>query len=104
MIDELESFRDHTAVTESFYATQLENVHLQARHDALLAKNQFLLGIKMKLDDAVRKENERVAGERKAKAETLIAALNAALKEPKIQEAILKKCLVDLDKLEARTF
>ena len=100
LITDLESYRDHTAVTESFYATSLENVHLQARHDALLARHQFLSGVKAKLDEAVRRENERAAAEKKAKAEALIAGLNAALREPKMQEAILKKCLADLEKLE----
>lgn len=100
MISELESYRDHTEVTESYYATCLENIQLQAKYDSLLARNQFLAGIKTKLDDAVRKETERVALEKKAKAEALISALNAALKEPKMQEAVLAKCLIDLEKLE----
>ncbi len=102
MIEELESFRDHTEVTESFYATSLENIHLQAKYDALLAQNQFLAGIKAKLDEAVRRETEKVTAERKAKAEALITALHAALKEPKMQDAILKKCISDLEKFEAQ--
>lgn len=102
MIAELESFRDHTAVTESYYSTCIENVHLQARLDALMSKNQHLQSIKAKLDEAIRKEKERVSAEKRAEAEALIASLHAALKEPKMQEAILKKCISDLEKMEAR--
>ena len=101
MIEELEGFRDHSAVTEAHYATLRENIQLQAELDAVLAKNQFLMSVKCKLDEAMRREAEKQAAERKAKAETLIASLNAALKEPKMQEAILKKCLVDLEKMPA---
>ena len=102
MIAELESFRDLSAVTESFFATRRENLQLQAELDALLARNTFASGIKAKLDEAVRRETERIKAEKRSKAESLIAGLNAALKEPKMQEAILKKCLVDLEKMEAR--
>lgn len=101
MNEELEGFRDHSAVTEEHYATLRENVQLQAQLDELVARNQFLLSVKGKLDEAMRREGEKQAAERKAKAEALIASLNAALNEPKMQEAILKKCLVDLEKMPA---
>jgi len=55
------------------------------------------------LDEAVRREKERAKEERRAKVEALIEGINSALKDPKMQETILKKCLNDLEKMESKS-
>lgn len=101
-ISEMESFRDHTDVTTSFYTTRHENILLEAELAALKDQHRFLSGIKQRLDETVRKEKERAAEERRAKVEALIEGINAALKDPKMQETILKKCITDLEKMESK--
>lgn len=98
----MESFSDHTQVTAAFYATRRENLLLQAELSELQAQSQFQNSIKSRLDDLVRKEKERATEERRAHVEALIKGINAALKDPKMQETILKKCLSDLEKMEAK--
>lgn len=101
-IDEMSGFRDHSDVTASFYATRRENIILQAELDELLARNRFLSSIKQRLDDQVRKEKERAAAERKAHMDALLAGIDLALQDPKTQDAILKKCINDLEKMESK--
>ena len=69
---------------------------------ALKDQNRFLSSLKQRLDETVRKEKERAAEERRVKVEALIEGINAALKEPKMQETILKKCIADLERMEAK--
>ena len=98
----MESFTDHTDVTKSFYTTRYENILLEAELAALKDQNRFLSSLKQRLDETVRKEKERAAEERRVKVEALIEGINAALKEPKMQETILKKCIADLERMEAK--
>ena len=102
-INEMENFRDHTDVTTSFYTTRQENIHLQAELTELQEQHRFFSTIKQRLDDLVRKEKERAKEERRVKVEALIEGINAALREPKMQETILKKCINDLEKMEAKS-
>ena len=101
-IGELEGFRDHTDVTSSFYATRRENILLEAELAELQEQHRFTSSIKQRLDEIVRKEKERVAEEKRAHVEALIQGINQALKDPKMQETILKKCLSDLEKMESQ--
>lgn len=101
-IAEMENYRDHTDVTASFYATRRENIVLEAELAELHEQHRFLSSLKQRLDEAVRKEKERATEERRIKVEALIAGINAALQDPKMQETILKKCIADLEKMEAR--
>ena len=99
----MEGFRDHTDVTDAFYATRRENLLLEAELNELKEQHRFSTSIKQQLDDLVRKERERAKEERRIKVEALIDGINAALKEPKMQEAILKKCMNNLEKMEAKS-
>lgn len=101
-ISEMENYRDHTDVTASFYATRRENIVLEAELAELQEEHRFLSALKQRLDEAVRRQKERATEERRVKVEALIAGINAALKDPKMQETILKKCITDLEKMEAR--
>ena len=101
-ISEMEGFRDHTDVTTSFYSTRHENIILDAELTALKDQYRFFSNIKQRLDETVRKEKDRATEERRAKVEALINGINAALKDPKMQETILKKCISDLEKMEAK--
>ena len=101
-ISEMESFRDHTDVTTSFYTTRHENILLEAELTALKDQHRFLSSLKQRLDETVRRERERAREERRVKVEALIEGINAALKDPKMQETILKKCITDLETMEAK--
>lgn len=101
-ISEMESFRDHTDVTSSFYTTRHENILLEAELTSLKDQHRFLSAIKQRLDETARKEKEREKEERRAKVQALIDGINSALKDPKMQENILKKCISDLEKMEAK--
>lgn len=101
-ISEMESFRDHTDVTSSFYTTRHENIFLEAELAALKDQHRFLGTIKQRLDETVRRERERAKEERRVKVQALIEGINAALKDPKMQETILKKCINDLEKMESK--
>lgn len=98
----MEGFRDHTDVTSSFYATRRENILLEAELTELQDQHRFVTSIKQRLDEIVRREKERVAEEKRAHIEALIQGINQALKDPKMQETILKKCLSDLEKMESK--
>lgn len=102
-ISEMENYRDHTDVTASFYSTRRENIILEAELSELQEEHRFRSSLKQRLDEAVRKEKERAREERRIKVEALIAGINSALKDPKMQETILKKCITDLEKMEARS-
>lgn len=101
-ISEMESFRDHTDVTSSFYTTRHENIILEAELAALKDQHRFLGSIKQRLDETVRREKERATEERRVKVQALIEGINAALKDPKMQETILRKCINDLEKMESK--
>lgn len=102
-ISHMENFRDHTDVTSSFYSTRHENILLEAELTQIQDQHRLFSSVKQRLDEAVRREKERAKEERRAKVEALIEGINAALKEPKMQEAILKKCLTDLEKMESKS-
>lgn len=102
-ISQMENYRDHTDVTSSFYTTRHENILLEAELAQVQDQHRLFSSIKQRLDEAVRREKERAKEERRAKVEALIAGINSALKEPKMQETILKKCLSDLEKMESKT-
>lgn len=98
----MEGFRDHTDVTEAFYTTRRENLLLEAELNEIKDQHRFTTSIKQRLDDLVRKERERAKEERRLKVEALIEGINSALKDPKMQETILKKCMSDLEKMDSK--
>ena len=102
-ISQMEIFRDHTDVTSSFYTTRHENILLEAELEQIQDQHRLFSSIKQRLDEAVRREKERAKEERRAKVEALIEGINLALKDPKMQETILKKCLNDLEKMESKS-
>ena len=102
-ISQMEIFRDHTDVTSSFYTTRHENIILEAELAQIQDQHRLFSSIKQRLDEAVRREKERAKEERRAKVEALIEGINLALKDPKMQETILKKCLNDLEKMESKS-
>lgn len=95
----LEEFKDNAAVVDAFFDTRRDNILLEAELAQVQQNLDFMTSIKSKLDDKVRKENERLATEKRVRAEALFKGLLEELKKPKIQEAILKKCLNDLGKM-----
>jgi F-type H+-transporting ATPase subunit b len=99
---DMQLFRDAPAVAAAHFATCQENLTMQAELDSLLATQKFIQAVQFKLDDAVRKEREKAAQERRARVEALVVGVQEALKDPKVQDAILKKCLVDLERMEAK--
>lgn len=99
-IASLEEYRDNTVVVDSYFETRRENIILEAELDEANQQSVFFSSIKSKLDERVRAENERIAAEKKAKAEALMFGLLEELKKPKVQESILKKCLLDLGKIK----
>lgn len=102
-ISQMENFRDHTDVTTSFYTTRHENILLEAELAQIQDQHRLHSSIKQRLDEVVRREKERAKEERRVKVEALIEGINAALKDPKMQETILKKCLNDLEKMESKS-
>jgi hypothetical protein len=102
-ISQMENFRDHTDVTSSYYTTRHENIILEAELSETQDQHRLFSSIKQRLDEAVRREKERAKEERRAKVEALIEGINSALKDPKMQETILKKCLSDLEKMESKS-
>lgn len=102
-ISQMENFRDHTDVTSSYYTTRHENIILEAELFETQDQHRLFSSIKQRLDEAVRREKERAKEERRAKVEALIEGINSALKDPKMQETILKKCLSDLEKMESKS-
>ena len=102
-IAQMENFRDHTDVTSSFYSTRHENILLEAELAQIQDQHRLFSSIKQRLDEIVRREKERAKEERRAKVEALIEGINVALKDPKMQEKILKKCLTDLEKMESKS-
>ena len=101
-IEEMESFRDYADVTAEFYITRRENVQLQAELDSITQNNEFLQSIKTRLDEQVRKERERAAEAKKARIEQLVSGVYESLKDPKLQDTIMARCLQDLEKMEAK--
>lgn len=101
-ISQMEIFRDHTDVTSSFYSTRHENILLEAELAQIQDQHRLFSSVKQRLDEAVRREKERAKEERRAKVEALIEGINLALRDPKMQETILKKCLNDLEKMESK--
>jgi hypothetical protein len=99
-IASLEEYRDNTAVVDSYFETRRENIILEAELAEANQQSVFFSSIKAKLDERVRAENERIAAEKKARAEALFFNLLEELKKPKVQETILKKCIVDLGKIK----
>lgn len=95
----LEELKDNAAVVDAFFETRRENIVLEAQYSELQQHLDHLSGIKARLDERVRRENERLAEEKRVKAEALMKALLEELKKPKVQEAILKKCLLDIGKV-----
>ena len=100
-ISALEEYRDNTAVVDSYFETRRENIILEAELAEANQQSAFFSSIKAKLDERVRAENERIAAEKKARAEALLLGLMEELKKPKVQETILKKCIADLGKIKA---
>ncbi len=96
----LEDFKDNREVTEAFFEIRRENIQLEAQLSELQQSLSHLTGVKAKLDDLVRKETERIANEKKMRAEALMKALIEEIKKPKTQEALLKKALSDLSKVK----
>lgn len=99
-IASLEEYRDNTAVVDSYFETRRENIILEAELAEANQQSVFFSSIKAKLDERVRAENERIAAEKKARAEALFFNLLEELKKPKVQETILKKCIGDLGKIK----
>lgn len=95
----LEEFKDNAAVVEAFFETRRENIVLEAELSELQQTYTNLSSIKSRLNERVRRENERLAEEKRVRAEALMKGLLEELKKPKIQEAILKKCIADIGKV-----
>lgn len=96
----LGEFKDNADVINALFETRRENLQLEAEYSHLKQQLDFLTSIKSKLDEKVRRENERLALERQAKNDALIKGLLEELRRPAMQEAILKKCLIDLQKIK----
>lgn len=101
-IANMEEYKDNPEVVAAYFETCRENIVMEAELTEVQQRLTFLGSVKAKLDERVRRENERLAAERKAKQEALMKALLEELKKPKVQEAILKKCIADLGKLPAQ--
>lgn len=95
----LESFKDNVEVVDAFFEIRRENIMLEAELSEVQQKLEHFTGIKSRLDEQVRKENERLAEEKRMKTEALIKSLLEEIKKPKMQETILKKCIGDLGKI-----
>lgn len=95
-ITELEQLRDFAAITAEIFETKRENVVLEAQLGELVERQRFLQGVKGQLDEAVRRATEKREAERRAFVESVMAGVMTALKEPKLQERILQKCISDL--------
>ena len=96
-IQSLEELRDFAAITADLYETKRENVILDAQLSEVLERHKFLVSVKAKLDEAVRKSIEQQAAERKAMIDAIMAGVMTELEDVKLQDRILKKCLFDLE-------
>lgn len=97
----LEQYRDNTAVVQSHFDTKAENIVLEAQLAEAQQQSVFFADIKTRLDERLRAENERLAEEKRQKSEALLRGLLEELKKPKVQDSIMKKCIVDLGKVKA---
>lgn len=98
----LEEYRDNAVVVESYYNTRNENIVLEAELAEAQQMSAYFADIKARLDERLRFETERLAEEKRAKAEALLKGILEELKKPKVQESILKKCLVDLGNVKVK--
>jgi len=101
-IDNLKGFLDHTEATFDFYETKRENLLLEAELAEIEETNKFLLSIKTRLDEVVRRETEKQATEKRQLVERLIRGVMEELKDSKIQDTIMKNCLLSLEKIPAQ--
>lgn len=101
-IVQLEQLRDSAAVTEALFVTQRENVLLEAQLAEVTERQSFFSSIKSRLDDAVRKAEEKAAREKQEYIEAIMSGVIKELKDPKLQDKILKKCLADLEHIPSQ--
>lgn len=88
--------RDFSAVTAEIFETKKDNLVLEAQLNELMERQKFLQALKAQLDEAVRKASEKKEAERRAFVQSIMAGVMNALKEPKLQDRILQKCVSDL--------
>lgn len=98
-IEKLEDLRDFALVNESLLQTKSENVVLEAQLAELQERSKFLAGIKTQLDERVRRASEERIAQRRALVDAIMAGVMKELKDPKMQERILKKSIMDLQKV-----
>lgn len=98
-IDKLEDLRDFALINESLLQTKSENVVLEAQLAELQERSKFLAGIKTQLDERVRRASEERVAQRRALVDAIMAGVMKELKDPTMQERILKKSIVDLQKV-----
>lgn len=103
-IVQLEQLRDFAAVTEALFVTQRENILLEAQLAELVERQTFLSGLKARLEEAVRRAEEKAAQEKRAYIDAIMAGVMKELQNPKLQETILKKSLVDLENMSPKAF
>lgn len=102
-IGQLEGLRDFALVNESLLQTQSENIVLEAQLTELQEQGKFLAGIKAQLDERVRRAGEERVAQRRALVDAIMAGVMKELRDPQMQERILKKSIADLQKVSLAT-
>lgn len=101
-ISELEQFHDYAEATSELFQTKRDNILLEAELHELVERNKFLSAIKTKLDDAVREVAKKKHEERAALIQSIMAGVMNELKDKKLQDAIVTRCLVDLERIPSQ--
>lgn len=103
-IEDLEQYRDHADATLDLYETKRQNVLLEAELCELGEASRVLTDVKARLEDMARKEAEHKAREKRAYIERVIAGIVSELAEPKMQDRLLQRTLLDLEKIPTSVF
>lgn len=98
-IEDLFQFQDHTDVISNIQNLKRANVLLEAELAELTDRNNFIIEQKAKLEELIRKELDRIAQEKKQRANDIIIALKERLTDNKLQENLVQKCLDFLSKI-----
>lgn len=95
-IGQLEELRDFAQVTAELFQIKSENLVLEAQLKELCERNKFLTGIRQQLEEAVRKAAEKRVAEKKALVRAIKEGVLKELQDPRMQERILGKYIIDL--------
>ncbi|ORZ30685.1 hypothetical protein BCR44DRAFT_1503527 [Catenaria anguillulae PL171] len=101
-IDSVAEMADVVDVTKALFDMSKNMAKLEAEAYELKQRTAYVADIKSTLDAWVRHETSVRERQQKELAERVLARLNAALADPKIQQDILNQCIADIETISAK--